>query len=214
MVDLELFRKYWSVLLIAVLVGFFGYRLRPTTTKHERQVPQPGVLGPTVEAADGEEVVAEEKPAPLPLEPTPSGTAEEEPRLEMQEFLIVVPSDEVPEAAPRTYTQDSPEVKAALSKLKIEIYSDVEENQASDARAFLSHNALSFTDHDTNDVNVKERVRRLTGDGEQTVMVIDGQVLRDLSPEGIQKGLLEATKKRVLDENGQPRLPETDSTLP
>src|SRR5690606_15639174 len=101
--------------------------------------------------------------------------------------------DELPAAAPRTYTQDSPEVKAALSKLKIEIYSDVEANQGSDAKAFLSHNELSFTAHDTKDVNVKERVRRLTGDGEQNVMVIDGQVLSDLSLEGIQKGLLEAT---------------------
>ena len=212
MVDLELLRKYWSVLLVAVLLCFFGYRALPE--KDDQRLKEPGVLGQSAEQVARDVPIANERLAPLPqVEPSQAANGAEQ-EFELREFLIAVPSEEAAPSPPHMYTQDSPEVKAALSKIKIEIYGAAEADDAAAAKAFLSHNELSFSEHDTKDVMERERARRLAGNGEQTVIVIDGQVVRDRSHEGIQGALLEATKKRVLEENEQSRLPEQDSTLP
>lgn len=212
MIDLALLRKYWSVLLVAVLIGFFGYRAWPE--KDDRPAREPGAIGPIADEMAREIPTGEEKAAPLPHGETNPAVEAAEQEYELREFVIAVASQEEAPSPPRLYTQDSPEVKAALSKIKIEIYGATEADDAASAKAFLTHNQLSFSDHDTKEAMERERARRLTGNGEQTVILIDGEVVRDHSHEGIQAALLEATKKRVLEENEAPSLPGPDPTLP
>jgi hypothetical protein len=117
---------------------------------------------------------------------------------------MLIPIQAAPNAdtPSRTLTQDSPEVKSALAEMSIEIYAAPGSADAEQAQEFLAHNQLNFTVHDiASDAMALARARRLsqapTAD-QGTLVVVDGQVMRGYSSDGIQDLLRDATKKRVL----------------
>jgi glutaredoxin len=98
----------------------------------------------------------------------------------------------------KTYDQDDPEVKAALSEVKIELYQANECETCDEARRFFETNNLSFLSHDIDsDSFVKERMRRLSGETSAPVILIDGQVVRGFSPASVESALTAAVKRRV-----------------
>jgi len=205
----EILRKYWALLLGAMLVGFFGFRL---CSGPAPRAPRTGDLIP------GEQVPGTAEPDPGQAESTTEpadnperapGAASEapasSPNTQIVEMLIPLESPAEPGEPPRTLTQDSPEVKAALAEMNIEIYAAPGSADADAAQEFLSHNHLKYTVHDTgSDAMAQERARRLshapTAD-QATIVVVDGQVMRGYKADGMQDLLRSATMKRVLSEN-------------
>ena len=203
----EILRKYWALLLAAMLLGFFGFRLwlgpLPRVHRPGELIPGEEVPGSFDTAAAKAEPSgsADDSEGPSDLPPTPSAASTGR-QYEMVEIVIPIEAPANADTPPRTLTQDSPEVKSALSEMSIEIYAAPGSPDAEQAQEFLSHNHLNFTVHDTaSDAMALERARRLsrapTAD-QSTIVVVDGQVMRGYSTEGIQDLLRDATMKRVL----------------
>lgn len=191
-----------------MLVGFFGFRLwlGPLPRVHGPSELIPGEEVPGNSATQGADAEASSRPAdnaeaPQDLTPTPSAGSGEQP-YELVEMLIPIQAAPNADTPSRTLTQDSPEVKSALAEMSIEIYAAPGSADAEQAQEFLAHNQLNFTVHDiASDAMALERARRLsqapTAD-QGTLVVVDGQVMRGYSSDGIQDLLRDATKKRVL----------------
>lgn len=204
----EILRKYWALLLGAMLLGFFGFRLwlGPLPRVHRPTDLVPGEEVPGSFDAEGAEAQASSRPAEdLDRPNDASAAAQDTPqhRYQMVEMLIPLEASPNTDAPPRTLTQDSPEVKSALSEMTIEIYAVPGSADAEQAQEFLSHNHLNFIIHDTaGDAMASERARRLSQAPtahQGTLVVVDGQVMQGYSTDGIQDLLRNATRKRVLE---------------
>jgi len=201
----QLLRRYWPVFLVAMVGGFLGYRWMPEGSARSRGVPG-ALLDPIVPSSPAKADAAPASSAPSAVggkqlgEVPNAGSLAAAPQFEIREVLLAVAVDEPAESKLRTLTQDSPEVKTALSQLKIEIYRQGEAQDAQEVEKFLTHNNLPFAVRDMKDAMERERARRLSGQAqppEQTLIVIDGQVLSDYSQDALQDLLVSATKKRI-----------------
>lgn len=203
----EWLRRYWALLLGAMLVGFFGYRLWPSNLRRSFDtgalVPGVAVPGSEVDQTKDDQPRRQAPPPPSAPGDIAPDAQPDQPRYELVEIVIPLETKGREDTQPRTLTQDSPEVKAALGAMDIAIYARPDADDATLASEFLAHNQLKFSLHDLGDAMEQERARRLAGPYDGTVIVVDGQVLRGYSNDGIQQLLLSATKKRVLPENAQ-----------
>jgi len=197
-----------------MLLGFFGFRLWVGPLPRVNQTGDliPGEEVPGSDDAKSAEAEASSRPAENPElsndAPAPSGSALGQAPYQMVEMLIPLDAPANADVPPRTLTQDSPEVKSALAEMTVEIYAAPGSAEAEQAQEFLAHNRLRFVVHDTqSDVMAKERARRLsqapTAD-QGTIVVVDGQVMRGYSTDGMQDLLRDATRKRLLTESQTP----------
>jgi hypothetical protein len=197
-------RKYWSLILVAMGMGYVGYRLLPNTSVDpnpdlllsglvQETEPEAKEKAPSSDKVEGRDDL---KQAQLKT-PSLLDRLQPRPRVAIVEVPRLVSDTEQVESAPRTLTQDSPEVRAALTSTEIAIYAAAEAAETQELVKYLSHNGLHYALHDTQDAMEQERARRLAGNGEGTVIVVDGQVLRGHSQAQLDELLLTAIKKRI-----------------
>lgn len=200
--------RHWPTLVaIPVMVGvglwFWSNRSVELVTEEPPRLAQEANkvgLGNPAESGNenGEEVESDTPtafagpaaaPALKPLLPSNSGA-------EYRESLQFV---EGTQGAPgKEFTQDSPEVKGALSQVSIELYGTNDCVHCEAAREFMKANQLRFVDHDVEADPMKlETARRLSGKDGVPVIVIDGKVLRGFSQGAFQAALTDAVRVRV-----------------
>lgn len=197
-------KKYWPIFLVALLLGFFGYRFWPEG-KPPADGRAPGAL-PDQPPRNAK--------APKDPEPTESTQGEREenrskkswpvgdaPQYRIIEKVIAIPKQDQSTQPGRNVNQDSPEVKQALSRLDIEVYGLSDSDQLDEIKEYLSHNQLSYSFHDTNDPMEHERARRAAHDPAalpgEAILVVDGQVVRGYSVDTLEQAIVQATKNRV-----------------
>lgn len=201
---MEFLERFWPGLLGALLAGFFGYKLLSGSPQAPQRPLNPQ---PTVERRpsilEDEDAGWEESPEERAARLEPP----DEPSLEFR--LIEKPiAIKRPDPVLRTFTEESPEVKEALSQVDIEILAAPESSAARAAAAYFEHNGLDYAARDGGDAMVQERARRLSGTravGQEvpTVVVVDGQPLANPSDAKLQKALQAAVRRRVEETLGQ-----------
>ncbi len=192
------FERYWpSLVAIPVMagVGFWFWSNQSPEIVEEL----PSTTGEFPDSASGVQSVEDDTPTVLgraqsgskiePLAPT-------QPRVEYRETLQFV--EGTPSEPDEEFTQESPEVKAALGQVKIELYGTRDCVHCQAARDFMKANQLRFADHDVDaDPMKKETARRLSGSTGVPVIVIDGKVLRGFSQGTFQTTLTSAVRSRI-----------------
>lgn len=198
---MTLLERYWPTLVaipVMATVGFWLWSNQSEETVIE-ELPSALIQEEGGERGTLDAKAEEELPTSLgrpqgrqilePIQPSSSGA-------EYREILEVVP--ETPGQPERDYTQDSPEVKRALSQIKIEMYGSADCVDCGAARSFMSANHLKFADYniETNSA-LKETAHDLGGSSGIPVIVIDGEVLRGFSQSAFQAKLTSAVRARI-----------------
>ncbi len=109
-------------------------------------------------------------------------------------YLVQKQVQEVPKK--RTLKFDDEDVKEALKKVNIEIFSPMEVGEDKMAQ-YLSHNDLMFSYHDTNSPMEKAKARRLSPGGHEKLMIIDGKVVKGFSQKELENEIAIAIERRV-----------------
>lgn len=195
---MEFLERFWPGLLGALLAGFFGYKMLSGSA-----APVDRPLNPSPSLERGRSILEDEEARweESPLERAARLEAAKPPQAEFQlvEKPILV---ERPDPALRTFTEQSPEVKEALSRVSIEILADPGSQEARRAAAYFEHNELEYSARDATDAMVQERARRLSGTREvgrpaPTVVLVDGRPLTNTSDATLQQSLKGAVRRRI-----------------
>jgi glutaredoxin len=193
----EFVQKYWPSLAGVVVVLVIGIlvwprseppsvtRVEPTSTARARSVVQP------LQREEREEEEEGEREAEDTDSPFPPG------RTEFLETVVAVPLPSAPEE-PQQWSQDDPQVKAALSQVKLELYEAPSCVACEEARRFFDQNQLSFQAHDVkSDSWIEETLRRRAGTIDVPVVFVDGQAVRGFNADSFQAALTVALQKRL-----------------
>lgn len=197
---MEFLEKYWPSLLGVVAVTAAGFAFLGSDDDGRDSSARP-VSSEAVDLSrttalslqaerDKQGLSDEEKKPLLDVEPPPTD----------YQYIEVVRAVELPSAEERTVerTLDDPEVKEALSQVRIEMYEADWCGHCRRAREFFEANGLTYTAYDVDSSeSVKGKLRRLSGGTSVPVIVIDGKMVRGFSPESVQAVLTEAVKARV-----------------
>jgi|GEM_PF-3461337 len=191
--------KYWPSIVGTVVVGTAGWMFFPESDE------TPDVVGSGILAGPD---IKEVRTAALPKErdllaDTPrrnSGKQEVSAKpsdegFELREIKTAVLVEG--EQKFKTVTGKDPEVKRALSRVKIELMQTADCPHCESARKFLSQNGLNFTVLDMKRNRVEKRARELTGGKSVPILILDGRATVGFSKGKYESALAAAAKKRM-----------------
>lgn len=199
----DLLKEYWPIVVGVVVVLLTAVILWPSAESADKSDLTPVTITPLTEEArralarrqaEASEAEADSDPDTVPAADVP---AERPAEYEYLEIVEAVPT-EGNAVAGREFKTDDPEVQRALGKVEVTLYQEADCAPCSEARAYFEKNGVSVTARDVDqDVNQRERARRLSGSRTLPVLVIDGKVLLGFSDNAVQGALTAAVKSRV-----------------